>query len=186
MAPRPGVGVLVTGLSCGKPADSSVPSSPLRIYPCSSIQKEDPPLADGRHGGRSPGNGFSPRPNWLVSGQDAGLGRHRTGLRQSLPLVNYPTLEISGQVPSNPGLLTQETEALPATQRTSHFPLATLHSSSPAPAEAECPGRTWGPGAGAWGGQLFYGRWRGPGRAEPTPTEGFSPGDAGMNPASGG
>ena len=63
-----------------------------------------------------------------------------------------PPVEISGQVHRVPGLVSELREALPATHRTKRFPpWTTRPSSSPTPAEAECPGRTRdvGPGRGA-------------------------------------
>ena len=63
------------------------------------------------------------------------------------------------------------------------FPWTTLPSRSPTPAEAECPGKTWGPGAGAVGPPRFCARWSRPGWAGPTPTDRFSRGEAGLRSA---
>ena len=52
-----------------------------------------------------------------------------------------------------------------------------LHSRSPTDAEAECPGKTWGLGAGVGGRPSSHARWSKPGGAGPTPMDGFSRGD---------
>ena len=62
------------------------------------------------------------------------------------------------------------------------FPWTTLPSRPPTPAEAECPGKTWGPGAGVGGRPRFHARWRWTGRAGHTPMDGFSPGDSDLRP----
>ena len=68
-------------------------------------------------------------------------GLPTTSLPQASLGATRPTLEISGQVPRVPGLVTRETEALPATQRTTHFPVGHTSQQSPTPSEVECPGK---------------------------------------------
>ena len=141
-----------TGLRGCKPADPSVPSPPLRRSPCSSIRKGVP-----RYGGKN--RGAAPR-RWRLSeprlggfGPRGGAAQAQAGPTPRASLrATCPPLEISGQVHRVPGLVSELTEALPATHRTPRFPpWTTRPSSSPTPAEAECPGRTRdvGPGRGA-------------------------------------
>ena len=95
--------------------------------------REDPPVlpsvkgspfTDGRTGGRPPGDGFCPSSGWVVSGQEAGPRRRKQAPPPQASLrATCPALEISGQVHTVPGLVSELTEALPATQRTVRFPV---------------------------------------------------------------
>ena len=71
-------------------------------------------------------------------------GRARAGQVPPAPAslrATHPTHEITGQVPRVPELVTRETEALPATQRTVCFPLAhTSHQLSQPPQRQSAPG----------------------------------------------
>ena len=62
------------------------------------------------------------------------------------------------------------------------FPWTILLSRSPTPAEAECPGKTWRPGAVAGCRRQCHAGWRWNERAGHTPMDGFSPGDSGLRP----
>ena len=181
-----------TGLRGGKPADPSVPSPPPRRSPCSSIRK-GVPLYGWKNRGEAPRR-------WLLSeqrlggfGPGGGAAQAQAGPpppRASLPGNGPPPpppLEISGQVHRVPGLLSELREALPATHRTKRFPpWTTRPSSSPTPAEAECPGRTRdvgpGRGAGKRGRPRFRARWSGSGRADPWSTDRFSRRESGLCP----
>ena len=119
----------------------------------------------------------------------AGASRppHPTSIPPSGQRAPPPPLEISGQVHRVPGLLSELREALPATHRTKRFPpWTTRPSSSPTPAEAECPGRTRdvgpGRGAGKRGRPRFRARWSGSGRADPWSTDRFSRRESGLCP----
>ena len=82
------------------------------------------PFTDGRTGGSPPGDGFCPSRGWLVSGPDAGPRMRRQSPPPQAPLrARGPTLETSGQVHRIPGVVSGETEAFPATQRTPRFPV---------------------------------------------------------------
>ena len=82
------------------------------------------PFTDGRTGGSPPGDGFCPSRGWLVSGPDAGPRMRRQAPPTQAPLrARGPTLENSGQVHRIPGVVSGETEAFPATQRTARFPV---------------------------------------------------------------
>ena len=101
---------------------------PSRPHHC-----EDPPVlpsvkgshfTDGRTGGSPPGDGFCPSRGWLVSGPDAGPRTRRQAPPPKASLrATGPTLETSGQVHRIPGVVSGETEAFPATQRTARFPV---------------------------------------------------------------
>ena len=73
-------------------------------------------------------------------------------------------------------------EALPEPHRTAIYPRTILVSRSLTPAEAECPGKTWAPGAGTGGQPGFHTRWRWTGQAGHRPLEVFSPGDSVLGP----
>ena len=82
------------------------------------------PFTDGRTGGSPPGDGFCPSRGGLVSGPDAGPRMRRQAPPTRAPLrARGPTLDTSGQVHRIPGVVSGETEAFPATQRTARFPL---------------------------------------------------------------
>ena len=160
--------------------------------PSSHHHPEDPPVlpsvkgspfTDGRTGGRPPGDAFCPICGWLVWGQEAGPRRRRQALTTEAPLgAKYPTLEISDQVHRVPGLLSGKWKPSLPPRGPRVFPLTTPPSSSPTPAEAECLGKTWGPGTRAGGRPRFSARWIGPGWRRPTPTYGFSQWDSGLGP----
>ena len=134
------------------------------------------PFTDGRTGGRPPGDGFPPSRGCLVWGPEAGPRMRRQAPPPQARLrATGPALEISCPVHRVPGVVSGETEVLPATQRTRVFSWTPLASSSPTPAEAECPGKTWGPRAGEGGRPLFSSRWSGPCGRNPHPPRG-SPG----------
>ena len=133
------------------------------------------PFTDGRTGVRPPGDAFSPSCGWLVWGQEAGPRRRRQALTTEAPLgAKYPTLEISDQVHRVPGLLSGKWKPSLPPRGPRVFPLTTPPSSSPTPAEAECLGKTWGPGSRAGGRPRFSSRWIGPWWRRPTPRYGFS------------
>ena len=99
--------------------------------------------------GRPPGDGFSPNHVWLVSGQDAGPGMCTQAPPPQAALGAMCTiLEISGQFPRVPALVTRETEALPLTKRTVHFSEATLPAVLPPPQRQSVQGGTGDLGAG--------------------------------------
>ena len=80
------------------------------------------PFTDGRTRGRPPGDGFPPSRRCLVWGPEAGPRRRRQATSpQACLRATGPTLEISCQVHRVPGVLSGETEVLPATQRTPRF-----------------------------------------------------------------
>ena len=82
------------------------------------------PFTDGRTGGSPPGDGFCPSRGWLVSGSDAGPRmRRQAPPTTSAPRARGPTRETSGRVHRIPGVVSGETEAFPATQRTARFPV---------------------------------------------------------------
>ena len=99
---------------------------PSRPHHC-----EDPPVlpsvkgsrfTDGRTGGRPPGHGFPPSRGCLVWGPEAGPRmRRQAPSSQACLRATGPTLEISCQVHRVPGVVSGETEVLPATQRTPRF-----------------------------------------------------------------
>ena len=134
------------------------------------------PFTDGRTGGRPPGDGFPPSRGCLVWGPEAGPRmRRQAPSPQGCLRATGPTLEISCQVHRVPGVVSGETEVLPATQRTPRFLLDPTCQRSPTPAEAECPGKTWGPRVGEGGRPLFSSRWSGRCGRNPHPPRG-SPG----------
>ena len=159
-----------------------------KTRPPRTLHCEDPPdlpsvkgtpFTDGRTGGRPPGDAFCPSCSWLVWGQEAGPRRRRQALTTEAPLgAKYPTLEISDQVHRVPGLLSGKWKPSLPTRGPRVFPLTTPPSSSPTPAEAECLGKTWGPGTRAGGRPRFSG----PGLRRPTPRYGFSQWDSGLGP----
>ena len=80
------------------------------------------PFTDGRTGGRPPGEGFPPIRGCLVWGPEAGPRmRRQAPSPQACLRATGPTLEISCQVHRVPGVVSGETEVLPATQRTPRF-----------------------------------------------------------------
>ena len=80
------------------------------------------PFTDGRTGGRPPGDGFPPSRGCLVWGPEAGPRmRRQAPSPQACLRATGPTLEISCQVHRVPGVVSGETEVLPATQRTPRF-----------------------------------------------------------------
>ena len=125
--------------------------------------------------------GEAPR-RWLLSEQRLAGFRPSPGAAhaQAVPPTQAslgatgPTLEISGGVHTVPGLGPGTRK--PSLHRTGRrvFPRTILFSRSPTPAEAECPGKTWAPGAGAGGRPRFHARWRWTGRAGRRPLEEFS------------
>ena len=139
----------VYGLRSGKPADTTVQSPPPRRSPCSSIRKGIP-LYGWKNRGEAPRRWLLSEPGLASFGPRLGTPHAHPGpSTTSLPRGNMPhpcVTRPGSQVPwaRDPG---NGSPSCP--QRTSHFPLATLPSSSPTPASAECPGRTWGPGARA-------------------------------------
>ena len=148
-------GVRVTGLSCWKPADPSVQSSPLRRSPCSSIRKRVPPYG-WKNGG---GGGEAPRSRLLSEPRLAGV-RPRRGARQARgrhPHQKPPSVQrappcrylasITGSLGS---CLWNGKLSLPL-RGPRHFPWTTPPSSSPIPAESQCQGRSRDlrPGRGA-------------------------------------
>ena len=82
------------------------------------------------------------------------------------------TLEISGQVPSvlDSSPCKRKASLPPGGPRI--FPRATLPSSSPAPSEAQCPGRIWGPEGVSGPGLGSAPCGRGMGRLNPCPRKG--------------
>ena len=125
--------------------------------------------------------GEAPR-RWLLSEQRLAGFRPSPGAAhaQAVPPTQAslgatgPTLEISGGVHKVPGLGPGTRK--PSLHRTGRrvFPRTILFSRSPTPAETECPGKTWAPGAGARGRPRFHARWRWTGRAGRRPLEEFS------------
>ena len=80
------------------------------------------PFTDGRTGGRPPGDGFPPSRGCLVWGPEAGPRmRGQAPSPQACLRATGPALEISCQVHRVPGVVSGETEVLPATQRTPRF-----------------------------------------------------------------
>ena len=111
------------------------------------------PFTDERIGGSPPGDGFCPSRGWLVSGPSAGprMRRQAPPPHASLPATG-PTLETSGQVHRIPGVVSGETEAFPATQRTARFPVDhTIQQLCHPPHRPSAQGRPAdvGPGRGA-------------------------------------
>ena len=165
-----------TGPRGGKPADPSVPSPPLRRSPCSSIRK-GVPLYGWKNRGEAPRR-------WLLS--EPRLGgfraerRGRAGASRP-PHHKHPSgqrarplryqARFTGSLGSFPGK--RKSSLPPRGPRV--FSWTPLPSSSPTPAGAECPGKTWGPRAGEGGRPLFSSRWSGPCGRNPHPPRG-SPG----------
>ena len=110
------------------------------------------PFTDGRTGGSPPGDGFCPSRGWLVSGPDAGPRMRRQAPPTQAPLrARGPTLETSGQVHRIPGVVSRETQAFPATQRTARFPVDHTIQQLCHPRTGRVPRedlRTWGLGGG--------------------------------------
>ena len=80
------------------------------------------PFTDGRTRGRPPGDGFPPSRGCLVWSPEAGPRMHKQAPSlQACLRATGPTLEISCQVHRVPGVVSGETEVLPATQRTPRF-----------------------------------------------------------------
>ena len=101
------------------------------------------PFTDGRTGGRRPGDGFCPSRGWVVFGPRGGAAQAQAGPTPRASLrATCPPLEISGQVHRVPGLVSELTEALPATQRTARFPVD--HTGQPVshPARGRVPGKS--------------------------------------------
>ena len=134
------------------------------------------PFTDGRTGGRPQGDGFPPSRGCLVWGPEAGracAGRpphHKPVCGQRAPPLRY-LARFTGSLGSCPGK--RKSSLPPRGPRV--FSWTPLPSSSPTPAEAECPGKTWGPRAGEGGRPLFSSRWSGPCGRNPHPPRG-SPG----------
>ena len=101
---------------------------------------------------------------------------------QASLVATGPTLEISGGVHKVPGLGPGNWKSSLHRRGMRVFPRTILFSRSPTPAEAECPWKTWAPGAGAGGRPRFHPRWRWTGRSGNRPLEEFSPGDSGRRP----
>ena len=142
------------------------------------------PFMDGRTGGRPPRDGFCPSRGWPISGQDSGSRRRTQSppLQASLGAI-CPTLELSGQVPRVPGVLSGETEALPAIQRTALFPFDHTSQQLSHPRRGRMPREDLGTGGCGRGSPWFPARSRGPLRVGPKLTEGFFLGDSGLSPA---
>ena len=93
----------------------------VKIPPVLPSVKGDP-FTDGRTGGRPPGDGFPPSRGCLVWGPEAGPRmRGQAPSPQACLRAMGPALEISCQVHRVPGVVSGETEVLPATQRTPRF-----------------------------------------------------------------
>ena len=171
-----------TGLRGGKPEDPSVPSPPLRRSPSSSIRKGDP-LYGWKNRGRAPGDGFCPSSGGLGSGLYSGPRRPRQApppracLGPTCPTLDYQA-RFTGFLGSCPG--NWKPSLYP--RGPCVFPWTILLSRSPTPSEAECPGKTWRPGASAGLWLQCHARWTWTGRAGHTPMDGFSPGDSGLRP----
>ena len=144
----------------------------------------DPPLRMEEQGG-GPRRWLSPNRGWLVSGQDAGPRRrrqaphhHKPAAGQRAPPLTYQAW-VTGSLGSCPGNWKPSLHP----RGPPVFPRTTLPSRTPTPAEAARRGKTWGPGAGAGGGQTrFRASCSGPGWAERTPTDAFSRGNSGLHP----
>ena len=102
------------------------------------------------------------------------------GARQAFPGATCPTLEISGQVHSVPGVVTFELHAGPATQRTVPFPKGYSSQQVSHP----CRGRVSGEELGSW---VLTGRrpqlgaaWSWPGWTGTSPKDGFSSVESGL------
>ena len=134
------------------------------------------PFTDGRTGGRPPGDGFPPNRGCLVWGPEAGPRmRGQAPSPQARLRATGPALEISCQVTGSLGSCPGKQKSSLPPRRPRVFSWTTLASSSPTPAEAECPGKTWGPRAGEGGRPLYSSRWSGPCGRNPHPPRG-SPG----------
>ena len=120
-------GVRVTGLSCWKPADPSVQSSPLRRSPCSSIRKRVPPYGWKNGGGRGRGPQepafVGAAPSWCPAKTRGPAGSGQAPPPEASLRATCPTLQVSGQHHRVPGVVSVEREALPATQGTAPFPV---------------------------------------------------------------
>ena len=102
----------------------------------------------------------------------------QASLGQRAPPLRYQA-RIKGSLGSCPGT---RKPSLPP--RGLHvFPWTTLPSRSPIPPEAECPGKTWGPGARAGGPATVPRQVERAGLTGPMPTDRFSCPDSGLGPA---
>ena len=100
------------------------------------------PFTDGRTGGRRPGDGFCPSRGWVVFGPRGGAAQAQAGPPPQASLrATCPALEISGQVHRVPGLVSELTEALPATQRTVRFPVDHTSQQPSHPRRGRVPGK---------------------------------------------
>ena len=100
------------------------------------------PFTDGRTGGRRPGDGFCPSRGWVVFGPRGGAAQAQAGPTPRASLrATCPPLEISGQVHRVPGLVSELTEALPATQRTARFPVDHTSQQLSHPRRGRVPGK---------------------------------------------
>ena len=133
---------------------------------------------------RPPGDGFCPSRGWLVSGQDSGPCRRRQDPQRKPPSGQRATpLRYQARVPGSQGWCPGNCKASLQPRGSRVSPRTTLPSRSPTPAEAECPGKTFGPGAVAQGRPRFRARWNGPWLGRRTPTDAFSRGDSCLCPA---
>ena len=116
------------------------------------------PFKEGRTGGRPPGDGFvQAAAGWFEA--EPGLRMHRLVPSTQASLgATGPTLEITGGVHKVPGLGPGNWK--PSLNQTGPrvFRRTILFSRSPTPAEAECQGKTWAPGAGLGGRPRFHAR----------------------------
>ena len=93
-----------------------------------------------------------PRMACFQQRRGAGQAHCRPPLPEASFRATCPTLEISGRFTGSLGsCLGKQKPSLPP-RGPCFFPRTTLPSSSPTPPEAECPGKTWGPGAPAGAG----------------------------------
>ena len=133
--------------------------------------------------GRHPGDGFCQFHGCLVSGQGAGMGRSRAGHPTTASLgATYTTLKMSGQVHRVPGLVSGETEALPATQRTTRSPVGRTSQQLSHPRRGRVPRETWGPGTGAGASNHPSPGGEGPGGRDPPPRKGSLRGTQAWDP----
>ena len=106
------------------------------------------PLYGWKNRGEAPGDGFRPNRGWLVSGQDAGPA----GAGQAPPTHKPPSgqratpLRYQARVPGSQGWCPGNCKASLQPRGSRVSPRTTLPSRSPTPAEAEGPGKTFGPG----------------------------------------
>ena len=134
--------------------------------------------------------GEAPR-RWVLSeprqsgfGQRLGAARHRAGPPTTrLPGGNVPHPRYQARFTGSLGWCPGNWKLSQPPRGPRVFPRTTLPSRSPTPAEAECPGKTWGTGARAGGRPRFPAGWSRPERARHTPTDVFSHGDSSLSPA---